>query len=210
MAQQPLDVKKTVLLLLDLQVGLMMQFPGHPVLDKAAAAIATARKHGVQIAHIRVALDEAEAQSVPTTNAAFSALRTDPKRLAMMSPDAPTTQFHDKVMPREGDLVQRKVRYGPFMVNPSKVLLEDFEKKGIDTIILAGVATSGAVLSAVRQLADLDFGLLVVEDCCADADEEVHRVLVQKVFPKQAKVVKSEELDGLFQFSQCEVGRGDK
>ena len=111
----------------------------------------------------------------------------------MMNPDAPTTQFHDKVMPREDDLVQRKVRYGPFMVNPSKVLLEDFEKKGIDTIILAGVATSGAVLSAVRRLADLDFGLLVVEDRCADADEEVHQVLIQKVFPKQAKVVKSEE-----------------
>ena len=44
------------------------------------------------------------------------------------------------------------------------------------------MATSGAVLSAVRQLADLDFGLVVVEDCCADADEEV-----QKGFPKQAK-----------------------
>ena len=50
----------------------------------------------------------------------------------------------------------------------------------------------------MRQLADLDFGLLVVEDCCADADEEVHRILVQKVFPKQAKVIKSEDLEGLF------------
>jgi nicotinamidase-related amidase len=195
---QPLDVKKTALLLLDLQVGVMMQFPDHPILDKAAAAIVTARKYGVQIAHIRVALDAAEAQPVPTKNTTFSALRADPKRLAMMSPDAPTTQFHDKVKPQEGDLVQRKVRYSPFMVNPSKALLEDFEKRGIDTTILAGVATSGAVLSAVRQLADLDFGLLVVEDCCADADEEVHRILVQKVFPKQAKVIKSEELEGLF------------
>lgn len=198
MAKQFFDPEKTALLLLDLQAGLMMQLPNHPILDKAAAAITTARKHGVQIAHIRVALDDAEAQAVPAKNVAFSALIADPKRLAMMSPDAPTTQFHEKVKPQEGDLVQRKVRYGPFMVNPSKVMLEDFEKNGVDTIILGGVSTSGAVLSAVRQLADLDFGLVVVEDCCADADEEVHRVLVRKVFPKQAKVVKCEELEGLF------------
>jgi nicotinamidase-related amidase len=116
----------------------------------------------------------------------------------MMSSNAPDTQFHDKVKPQEGDLVQWKVRYGPLMVNPCKALLEDFEKKSIDTIILAGVTTSGAVLSVVRQLADLDFGLLVLEDCCADADADLHRILVQKVFPKQSKVLKSEELEGLF------------
>jgi hypothetical protein len=59
-------VKKTVLLVLDLQAGLMMQFSDHLILDKAATAIAIARKHGVQIAHIHVALDEAEPLSVPT------------------------------------------------------------------------------------------------------------------------------------------------
>jgi isochorismate hydrolase len=33
----------------------------------------------------------------------------------------------------------------------------------------------------------------VLEDCCADADEEVHRVLMQKVFPRQAMVVQAQE-----------------
>ena len=40
-----------------------------------------------------------------------------------------------------------------------------------------------------RQAADLDFGLTVLRDACADADDEVHRVLTEKVFPRQAEVI---------------------
>jgi nicotinamidase-related amidase len=49
------------------------------------------------------------------------------------------------------------------------------------------------VLSTVRWAADADYELIVLEDCCADADEEVHRVLMQKVFPRQAMVVQAQE-----------------
>jgi len=41
-----------------------------------------------------------------------------------------------------------------------------------------------AWLSTVRWAADADYEILVLEDCCADADEEVHRVLMHKVFPR--------------------------
>lgn len=194
-----LDPKKTALLLLDLQVGLMMRFPdAHPILDNAASAIAVARKHGVQVAYIRVALNESEAGAVPKTNKAFANFKDDKQMLAMVHPDAPTSQVHPKVAPQEGDLLYRKIRYGPFMVDPSKAMLDDFQKKEIDTVIIGGVATSGAVLSAVRQLADLDYGLVVLEDCCADQEAEVHTVLCEKVFPRQAKVIKSDELESLF------------
>jgi nicotinamidase-related amidase len=53
------------------------------------------------------------------------------------------------------------------------------------------------VLSTLRQAADLDFGLTVLEDGCADADPEVHRVLMEKVFPRQASVrTAAEWIDG--------------
>jgi nicotinamidase-related amidase len=61
----------------------------------------------------------------------------------------------------------------------------------IDTLVLCGIATSGVVLSTVREGADRDYRLIVLEDLCLDADEEVHRVLTQKVFPRQADVVNS-------------------
>lgn len=57
------------------------------------------------------------------------------------------------------------------------------------SLVLCGIATSGVVLSTLRQAADLDFDLTVLADGCADADPEVHRVLLEKVFPRQAAVV---------------------
>lgn len=58
----------------------------------------------------------------------------------------------------------------------------------VQTLVLAGIATSGVVLSTLRQAADMDYRLVVLRDGCADADEEVHRVLLDKVFPRQADV----------------------
>jgi nicotinamidase-related amidase len=51
---------------------------------------------------------------------------------------------------------------------------------------VCGIATSGVVLSTLRQAADLDYRLTVLADGCGDGDPEVHRVLTEKVFPRQA------------------------
>ena len=59
----------------------------------------------------------------------------------------------------------------------------------IDHLVLTGIATSGVVLSTLRQAADLDYRLTVLADGCLDADPEVHRVLTGKVFPRQRGVV---------------------
>ncbi|CAO5233774.1 hypothetical protein FAGKG844_190030 [Frankia sp. AgKG'84/4] len=39
----------------------------------------------------------------------------------------------------------------------------------------------------------LDYRLTVLADACADLDEEVHRVLTEKVFPRQATVTTADE-----------------
>ncbi len=58
----------------------------------------------------------------------------------------------------------------------------------VDSLVLAGIATSGVVLSTVRQAFDLDYRLTVLSDGCLDSDPEVHRVLTTAVFPRQADV----------------------
>ena len=45
------------------------------------------------------------------------------------------------------------------------------------------------MLSTLRTAADLDFELTVLHDACADGDPEVHGVLTEKVFPRQAAVL---------------------
>jgi nicotinamidase-related amidase len=64
---------------------------------------------------------------------------------------------------------------------------------GIQHLILSGIATGGVVLSTLREAADKDYKITVLSDCCADRDEEVHRVLTTKVFPRQADVITSKE-----------------
>lgn len=56
-------------------------------------------------------------------------------------------------------------------------------------MILTGIATSGVVLSTLREAADKDYQLTVLSDCCADADEEVHQILINKIFSRQADVM---------------------
>jgi nicotinamidase-related amidase len=63
----------------------------------------------------------------------------------------------------------------------------------IDSLVLCGIATSGVVLSTIRQAADLDYTLTVLSDACLDADPEVHNVLMTKVFVRQATVLTVEE-----------------
>ena len=70
---------------------------------------------------------------------------------------------------------------------------------GVDTLLLAGVSTSGVVLSTVRDAADRDYRIYVIKDACADRDPEVHDVLMRKVFPRQAWVVQSTELPALLE-----------
>lgn len=43
-------------------------------------------------------------------------------------------------------------------------------------------------VSTLRQAADLDYQLVVLSDGCLDAGPEVHRVLTEKIFPRQADV----------------------
>jgi nicotinamidase-related amidase len=68
----------------------------------------------------------------------------------------------------------------------------------IDTLILFGIATSGVVLSTLLHASDADYRLIVIQDCCADLDPEVHACLMEKIFPRRATVLTAGEfLDAL-------------
>ncbi|MER8001501.1 isochorismatase family cysteine hydrolase [Streptomyces sp. NPDC095613] len=95
------------------------------------------------------------------------------------------TRIHPDVAPEPDDVIVTKRRVSAFAGSDLDMVLR---AQGIYHLVLTGIATSGVVLSTVRQAADLHFGLTVLSDGCLDADPEVHRVLVEKVFPGQAEV----------------------
>ena len=83
-----------------------------------------------------------------------------------------------------------KKRVSAFSGSDLEVLLRSLD---VTHLVLTGIATSGVVLSTLREAADKDYRLTVLADGCLDADEEVHRVLIEKVFPRQAEVVSVDE-----------------
>jgi nicotinamidase-related amidase len=92
--------------------------------------------------------------------------------------------------PGADEPVVLKRRVSAFSGSDLDVLLR---AAGADSLVLAGIATSGVVLSTLRQAADLDYRLTVLSDACADGDAEVHRVLLDKVFPRQALVTTTDD-----------------
>jgi nicotinamidase-related amidase len=96
------------------------------------------------------------------------------------------SQINADVAPKAGDVVVAKRRVSAFTGSDLEVVLR---AKEVQHLVLTGIATSGVVLSTLREAADKDYQLTVLADCCADADEEVHRVLTTKVFPRQAEVM---------------------
>ena len=184
-----LEPSRTAVLLMDYQNGVIDRFAGTEpgLLARAAAAISTARSAGATVGYVRVALDPDEAAAVPATNKTFHAFAGR----GSMGADDPATAVADELAPREGDIVVRKTRVGAFSTTDLDLQLRE---RGIDTLVLGGISTSGVVLSTVRDAADRDYRLVLLQDLCVDRDEEVHRVLLTKVFPRQADVVTSDRL----------------
>jgi nicotinamidase-related amidase len=98
----------------------------------------------------------------------------------------PVQLIHPAVQPAAGEVVVGKHRVNALYGTSLDLILR---ANNIETLILLGYATSGVVLSTVRYAADLDYRLVVVEDCCADQDPEVHNFLTRRIFPRQAEVV---------------------
>jgi nicotinamidase-related amidase len=171
----------TALLVMDLQRGIVERLGDAAVLDRAAAAIAAARASDIPVISVRVAFRDGYPE-VAADNKRFAALR---EAGGMAEADA-ATAIHPAVAPHEGETVVVKRRVSAFAGSDLDVVLR---AGGYRHLVLCGISTSGVVLSTLRQASDLDYGLTVLRDACADRDAEVHRVLTEKVFPTQAEVV---------------------
>ncbi|GAA1563175.1 isochorismatase family cysteine hydrolase [Brevibacterium picturae] len=173
---------RPVLLAMDFQNGIAGDeaFTTTGVLERARDAVAAARQKGIPVIWVRVALREGHPELAETASFAQIAAHGD------LDEAHASTSIHDTLGRHEHEPIVTKRRISAFAGSDLDVLLRGY---GADTLILAGVATSGVVLSTIRQAADLDFRVTVLSDACADRDEEVHRVLTQKIFPKQASVL---------------------
>jgi nicotinamidase-related amidase len=170
---EPIDPQRAALLVMDYQNGIVDML-GQPddLLSRAAEAIASARRAGAHVGYVRVAFEDADFEAIPPTSRMGARVGTSAEAFHN---DSPGTAVHERVAPEPDDIIVRKVRVGAFSTTDLDAQLRD---RGVDTLVLAGISTSGVVLSTVR-------------------DPEVHAFLTERIFPRQADVITVADLDGL-------------
>jgi nicotinamidase-related amidase len=187
-----LDPKRTALLVMDYQPGILGRVEDPDGLAaKAREAIDTLRGAGATIGYVRVAFTEADLEAMPD-GAPMARVKQMPA--GSMAADSPATQVDERVAPADGDIIVRKVRVGAFGTTD---LDEQLRERGVDTLVLAGISTSGVAISTLVEAHDLDYRLFVLADATADPDRELHASLIDGFFPKRATVIEVDDLEAL-------------
>jgi nicotinamidase-related amidase len=184
------NTPNTALLIMDMQAGIVPMLPNSaPVLENVAKAIVGARAKNIQVIYVVVGFRNGAPEVTERSSKGFAAGKA---RFATANMDD-FMKVHPNLAPADGELIVIKRRVSAFTGSDLETILRSF---GIQHMVLTGIATSGVVLSTLREAADKDYQLTVLADACADGDEEVHRVLTTKVFPRQADVMTVEEWVG--------------
>ena len=184
----PIEPNRTALLVMDFQAEIIAMLGDRvtPTLERAAGVIAAARRAQLPVIYVVVGFRPGYPEISSRNQSFASAAKSG--RFVTTTPGA---DIAPAVRPKDGDVVVVKHRVSAFAGTDLEMVLR---AKGIDTLALFGISTSGVVLSTVRHAADADYRLVVVKDCCIDPDEEVHRVLTEKIFVRQATVISANEL----------------
>jgi len=173
----------TALLVMDMQVGIVTRYTQTgDFLTPTSTAITAARTASIPVIYVVVAFRPGYPE-VSLRNKVFSATK---QQQSSLSAPMINMEIHPAIAPQPTDIVVMKRRVSAFSGSDLEVVLR---AQDITHLVLCGIATSGVVLSTLREAADKDYQLTVLADCCFDNDEEVKRVLLSKVFPRQAEVV---------------------
>jgi nicotinamidase-related amidase len=178
--------QNTALLVMDMQLGILSNFPvSEDVIKNVAKAIEIARSKNIQIIYVTLGFKNGAAEISPN-NKVFGATREHIKNMNLEE----FSKVHPALAPQENDIRVTKRRVSAFTGSELEVVLRSND---IKHLVLTGVATSGIVLSTTTEASDKDYKITVLSDGCADRDEEVHRVLTTKVFLRHAEVLTIEE-----------------
>ncbi|KAH8799473.1 isochorismatase family protein [Xylogone sp. PMI_703] len=170
---------------MDIQGAVTSRFTIPPTyLPSLSKAINTARP-SVQIIYVTVAFRPGHPE-ISASNPIFSAV-SQGNALVSGTPD---TQIDAAIAPQEGDILVEKKRISAFSGSGLDFILRGLD---VETLVLAGIATGGVVLSTVCEAADRDFKIVILRDLCLDDDEDLHNALMDKLFKNRAEVLNANE-----------------
>ncbi|MEX3824911.1 isochorismatase family protein, partial [Paraburkholderia sp. BR14262] len=116
------------------------------------------------------------------------------------TPDTPPAPAEaSELVPEIGaqpeDVIVAKRQWGAFY---GTNLEQQLRRRGIDTIVIGGIATNFGVESTARAAFDLGFKLVFVEDATSGLNEEMHHFSFEKLFRHMGHVRSTQETIAAF------------
>lgn len=171
----------TALIIGDLQRGITGAYPfARQVVAPLTDLLPRARAAGVLVVFVHIAFRPNRAD-LPPGNPLFSAFF---EAKDIFHEGAAGTEIDLPV--HDEDVVVLKRRASAFAGTDLDLVLR---ARGVDSIAVAGVATSAMVAATCYDAADRGYRVTVLRDGCADSDPAVHEFFMDKVFPSRAAEV---------------------
>ena len=177
MTQLTLDMQKAALVLIDLQNGILSHdtkpYSPDEVVERSRKMAEAFRGKGALVVYVRVRFDE------------FLSVPAD--EVTTLPPNPPSSQ--SEIAPsagmQEGDVLITKRHWGAFAQTP---LEQELRSRGVETVVLAGIATNIGVESTLRQGTGLGFNFITVEDACSTFSAEMQTFAFTAIFPRLSLV----------------------
>ena len=195
-----LDPQRTALLIIDLQ-NTYLEVDDDPleaerwapfrerlnstVIPNTGKMISFCRKLGIEVIFARIACLKTDGRdrSLSQKKPGFNYL--------LLPKDRADSQVVTELSPHDDDIVVIKTTDSALTGTNLRLVLRNME---ISDVIVAGIFTDQCVSSTVRSLADESFGVVVVEDCCAAATEELHLNELKSINMIYCHVLQSEDV----------------
>jgi len=183
-----LNPATTALILIDLQKGILnYSFKPHSastILSNAVRMAESFRKQNAQVVlvHVGFSADGGDALNIPTDTSLSGGQRPDD-----------WMEFPAELGPRENDLVITKRQWGGFYGTELDLQLR---RRGIDTIVMGGIATNFGVESTARDAYERGYHQFFAEDAMAGFSEEAHNFAVNNIFPRIGHIHSTDEIHG--------------
>jgi nicotinamidase-related amidase len=185
-----IDVAHSALIAMDCQAGLVSIYtrPESGFVERASRVLGAARTAGMRVIHVQVGFRPGLPE-LSDRNKLFAAIKSSSEHQKLFQGAAGA--IHPALAPHAAEPVITKHRVSAFAGTDLEMILR---AQGIETIVLFGIATSGVVLSTLLEASDSDYRIVVISDCCADLDQDLHTALIDRLFAQRAEVVTADEL----------------
>jgi maleamate amidohydrolase len=153
--------------------------------EASSRLLASARDHGVPVIHTAVHY------RAGAVDAGLFVRKVG--ALALLADDHPDNlrELMPQVAPLDAETVIIK-QYASAFFGTS--LASTLRALGIDTVVLAGVSTSGCIRASATDALQHGFRPMVVADACADRTDELHRSNLRDLRAKYADIVAVDEV----------------